>query len=253
MMLKESRKGSLASEIKKWNSETRGKEQAQALKLWKHKEKNTSHSNISKNTDKIVNSNSDSTLKVDDCHCSSEKCRRIHDLYVALVKEKQLDFSGEEESSQITNMQNLIDDLQDKVIGLQKNLDNERALRMQELYFKQKQKEEEDKLLNELSQIKLEFAKKNDEVLLLKQENKELSTKTNIDKDGYKKALQQLERYERDLFQVEQLNDMLRLRLAETNTNSSIVNVKRKDRITKAPSMYNKKKTNVYRLPSLDV
>ena len=125
----------------------------------------------------------------------------------------------------IEDLQSMVEQGTTKISELKHTLDSERSLRMEELYKREFQKRETDKSIEEIKDLKSSLRKQSDELRLLIHENKLLKERervnntqqeaVNNDREG---AYNQLQSYENQIARLEELNDLLRMRLAEANS-----------------------------------
>lgn len=183
-----------------------------------------------------VTGNTASTVTCLPCNCPSADCKAIYDAYleekamVKVLQDRLEDYSSErtfiveqvaksetEHTSKIKELETCISEQWAKLDGLNKALENERRLRMEDVYKLEFLKQENHRLIIENKETRQNHINAVNALPELENENKLLKQSLLLNKDTIEKMNGELQQYDYELSKLEGANTRLRLRVSQSD------------------------------------
>jgi hypothetical protein len=171
------------------------------------------------------------------CDCTCPECKETYNAYLeekAMVKMLQAQAADNENERRFViaqvdelelqhkfereNSAKKVQDLQATVDSLNKSLENERKLRIEEVYKLEFQKKETARVEGEVAELRKQLIDALNALPDLQLENAALKQRADMNKTSILQMSAELERYNYELARMEDLNTRLRLRLSEADT-----------------------------------
>lgn len=170
------------------------------------------------------------------CSCQSSECRAIYDAYmeekamVKVLQERLAEYSTErsfiveqvlkqenEHAAKLAELELCMSEQWTKIDGLNKSLENERRLRMEDVYKMEFLKQDNYRLMTENKETRQHHINAVNALPELEKENKLLKQSLLLNKETISKMNDELQQYDYELSKLEDANTRLRLRVSHSD------------------------------------